>query len=55
MNNLFLMDISTTFDKIDQELNSFLDKYYDNPLFWTILMIVLFAMAVWAIGYFTKK
>ncbi len=55
VNSVFLLDFSETLENINNRVQAFLDKYYENPLFWVILCLLIFGLAAWAIGYFNKK
>ena len=36
-------------------INKFIDKYYNEPFFWIIIFLVLFIICMYAISRFTEK
>ncbi len=52
---MILFDLSKSLEGLDQTLNGFLEQYSKNPLFWSFLLIALFAFASWGIQYLNKK
>lgn len=52
---IMLLDLSEKFNDIGNKVSAFLEKNGSNPLFWSITLIVLFAIAYWAIQYLNKK
>lgn len=52
---MILFDISATLEQWNVKITSFLEKNGNNPIFWSIVLIALLALAYWAIRYFDKK
>ncbi len=52
---MILFDLGKKIEDLNQQLNVLLEHYSSNPLFWSILFLVLVAIAYWSIQYFNKK
>ena len=52
---MILFDLSQKFDQLNDKIISFFEKYGSNPLFWSAIVAVLFAIAYWAIQYLNRK
>ncbi len=50
-----IVDIMDSLNEIGDWLQVFMDKNYDNPLFWLILFLVLFIIACIVIGKMANK
>ena len=52
---MMILDFMDTIDSWNDKIIDFLDKYSGNPIFWIILLIVLFAFGCFAVQYLNKK
>lgn len=52
---MVLFDFFESLDTLNNKITAFLEKNGNNPLFWSILVVILFLITYWGIQYFNKK
>lgn len=52
---MILWNLGEKLNDIGNKITTFLDKNGSNPLFWSVTLVILFAIAYWAIQYLNKK
>ncbi len=50
-----ILSFTTTMDRWNRKVSEFLSQYVNQPWFYVGVVLVLFLLGIWAIGYFNKR